>query len=382
MGYTNYFKPTREVTEQEFKQFVSACRKLYKNLPEKTNMAGGYHEDDPLQIAGGDGTGKPEFNKNFVCFNGLGDELNHEGFIIEIENKEWDFCKTDRKPYDLLVMACLIAAWQFIDYRFSSDGFHDYKGEKHIEDLQPAVDYYNKVMKPKTPITEEMLWLQREEYKLIENGGVIPDEKLPVAEQKIPDLQGGLFLCKSFSPKPFWVIYGNVDKPTFLKTRIYKDDLYNDIYRDKQGYAYMLMPLMPISNSNIDFVTENYEIATQIGLRENINFIMPLIYNLGLVNLIEVAKQYMEFYSQEELHERFETVLRNVSMSYTYNGWNGFVYRDRDKKFSATTNALIQTKCDILTCLTWAIKDKKKVAAIMSDVLKQTFSHIEFENTL
>lgn len=164
MGYTNYFKPTRKVTEQEFKQFVSACKKLYKNLPMKTNMAGGYHEDDLLEIAGGNGMGKPEFKSTHVCFNGKG-ELSHETFFIERESEKWDFCKTARKPYDLLVVACLIAATQFIDYRFSSNGFYDYKGVKHIQDLQPAVDFYNEVIKPETPITEEMLWLQHKEFE-------------------------------------------------------------------------------------------------------------------------------------------------------------------------------------------------------------------------
>lgn len=173
MGYSNYLIPSREVTEQEFKQFVSACRKLHKNLPEKTNMAGGYYEDSPLQIASGDGTGKPEFKKDYICFNGLtgDDDLHHETLFIERENKDWDFCKTNRKPYDLLVVACLIAAWQFIDYRFGSDGFHtDYRNNgknKNIEDLQPAVDFYNEIMQPEVLITEDMLWLQRKEYEIL-----------------------------------------------------------------------------------------------------------------------------------------------------------------------------------------------------------------------
>lgn len=169
MGYTHYWTQTREVSDNEFKKFVSACRKLHKNLPEKTNSAGGYFLDKPLCIAGGDGTGKPKFSNtkdvNVVYFNGAGDELMHETFYIE-KNKDYgfNFCKTVRKPYDLLVVACLIAAWQFIDYRFSSDGFTDYRGEKHVKDLQPAIDFYNEVMQPKTPITEEMVWQQRKEH--------------------------------------------------------------------------------------------------------------------------------------------------------------------------------------------------------------------------
>jgi hypothetical protein len=166
MGYTHYWKPTRQVTDEEFKSFVDACKKLYQNLPAKTNTAGGYHEDDPLEIAGWDGSGHPEFTSIEVAFNGFG-ELSHETFLIEKDNptRRVNYCKTARKPYDLLVVACLIAAWQIIDYRFRSDGFHDYQGEKNIDDLQPAVDFYNEIMQPEVPITEDMLWQQRSEFK-------------------------------------------------------------------------------------------------------------------------------------------------------------------------------------------------------------------------
>lgn len=206
-------------------------------------------------------------------------------------------------------------------------------------------------------------------------------EKLPESEQYKPDLQGGLFLCKSYSPNPFWLIFGNVDKPTFLKEKIYVDEIYNNIYRDKNGYAYMLMPLMPINNRQTEFLTGVYDRAFDMGLREHYAFIMPVLYNVGLVNLIEVAKSYKEFYSQEELHKRFETLLRNVSTTHPYNQINGFVYRDRDKRFHYTSSDTIQAKCDVLTSLSWAIKNKAELAAIMSDVLKHKFSHKEFEKT-
>jgi hypothetical protein len=108
---------------------------------------------------------------------------------------------------------------------------------------------------------------------------------------------------------------------------------------------------------------------------------MPVLYNVGFVNLIDVAKSYKECYSQEELQERFEIMLRNVSMSYPYNTLNGFVFRDKSKRFYHTSNDLVQNKCDVLTCLTWAIDDKNVVAEIMSDVLNQKFIKGEFENT-
>ena len=50
---------------------------------------------------------------------------------------DFNFCKTARKPYDLLVCACLIAAKKELNYEVHSDG--------KKEDWQPAIDFYNKV---------------------------------------------------------------------------------------------------------------------------------------------------------------------------------------------------------------------------------------------
>lgn len=102
-----------------------------------------------------------------VCFNGVG-ELAHEAFVIEKKGTD-DFCKTARKPYDLLVVACLIAAWQILNYRFSSDGFNQ---DGTCDDLQPAIDFYNEIMQPKNKITglpenitQAMLYEQRKKFR-------------------------------------------------------------------------------------------------------------------------------------------------------------------------------------------------------------------------
>ena len=88
--------------------------------------------------------------------------------------------------------------------------------------------------------------------------------KLPKSEQTTDELQGGILLCKSWSTKPFWVIFGNVDSPVFLKKRIYEDDIYNNLYRDKQGYAYLLLPLLPINDKQLDFVMKVYNEAWEM----------------------------------------------------------------------------------------------------------------------
>ena len=121
MGYTHYWTP-KEVSAEKFKEFADTCKELKKNLPEKSNSGLGY-PDKKILIRGGNGTGKPIFKDNIVSFNGdLKRDMDHETFYIEHGYDEWNFCKTARKPYDLLVCACLIAAHEILGYEVSSDG--------------------------------------------------------------------------------------------------------------------------------------------------------------------------------------------------------------------------------------------------------------------
>jgi len=122
MGYTHYWTP-KTVDEKTWKKFLKDAKELHKNLPNK------------IKIRGGLGTGKPEFSKNAIYLNG--DEkrgLNHETFFVSPTSGSWTFCKTARKPYDLLVCALLIAAHETLDYEVNSDG--------DLEDWLPAIDYY------------------------------------------------------------------------------------------------------------------------------------------------------------------------------------------------------------------------------------------------
>ena len=66
---------------------------------------------------------EPRFDLSSVSFNGVG-EMGHESFIIFQDNKGFNFCKTNHKPYDALVTACLILAdYHFGDsFKISSDG--------------------------------------------------------------------------------------------------------------------------------------------------------------------------------------------------------------------------------------------------------------------
>jgi hypothetical protein len=148
MGYTHYWTP-KATDDKTWKEYVAACKKLYKELPLRSETAGGYHADDTIMICGWDGTGKPEFKLSGISFNGDQDRgFDHETFSIEKEKTDWNFCKTARKPYDLLVCACLIAAKEILGYEVSSDG--------DFEDWQPAIAFYMDTFYAEAPDREGM----------------------------------------------------------------------------------------------------------------------------------------------------------------------------------------------------------------------------------
>ena len=123
MGYTHYWTP-KVASPKQWKAFIGVCKRLNKELPDYTETAGGYCNDELLVIAGGSGEGKPIFTNKEICFNG-GNGMEHETFYLEPKKLDWNFCKTARKPYDLLVVACLIAAYEHLGYEVSSDGNYD-----------------------------------------------------------------------------------------------------------------------------------------------------------------------------------------------------------------------------------------------------------------
>lgn len=169
MGYSHYHNLAKKPSKAKFEEFANVCKKMHKALPSTTDTAGGYHSSDPLSIKCGMGRGEPEFSANRIDFNGnefLG--LEHETFRIErrVEN---EFCKTNRKPYDLLAVACLIAASQMLPgFTFSSDGFTDNFVEMHsvhvheCDDLQQGLDLYNEVMEKE--LTQDDLWAIRAKH--------------------------------------------------------------------------------------------------------------------------------------------------------------------------------------------------------------------------
>ena len=99
MGYTHYWYTKGEEPLEKFDEYAKDCEQLCNHFMQTTNHI----------IRDYDGTGHPEFSKDKVAFNGDRHmDRGHESFVMRAKPSDFDFCKTARKPYDLLVQACLV----------------------------------------------------------------------------------------------------------------------------------------------------------------------------------------------------------------------------------------------------------------------------------
>lgn len=132
MGYTHYWHFAGKIAPKELKdgetRFANAV-KLIKVLRKEVEKRG-------VELAGGLGDGEPKINNSLVWFNGK-DKDAHETFRISIEDGESDFCKTNRKPYDVMVCLCLLAFKDAFgeDFSYTSDGItrEEYENRENNE---------------------------------------------------------------------------------------------------------------------------------------------------------------------------------------------------------------------------------------------------------
>lgn len=151
MGYTNYFNynpDAIEDTEKLRKMFNRASKQIKK-------FADWINANKSFKICGGLGVGKPIFNESEVWFNGDASEhLDHETFRIYWAKDGRDFCKTARKPYDMLVCFALLTFAEIFPkdaFSFSSDGT--------MEDVewQRGVEYYETFTGKTAKIPQSMM---------------------------------------------------------------------------------------------------------------------------------------------------------------------------------------------------------------------------------
>ena len=124
MGFTRYYKIRGKLDKDRFEDFSSNCKILCELVSRKWG----------INIGGPDGDGgEPTFSKESVEFNGIGKD-SHESFILDLNSNGFNFTKTQLKPYDKHVEACLILAkYYFGDtIEVSSDGSDEIDSEIEI----------------------------------------------------------------------------------------------------------------------------------------------------------------------------------------------------------------------------------------------------------
>lgn len=110
MGYTHYWGKAGEVDEAAYAAALKDIAKIVKN--QAKILAGPFGEEGTLpKTTGG------------ISFNGIGD-ASHETFSLPKTAKQLDrdFCKTNRKPYDNVVVAALARLSEVAGIKVGSDG--------------------------------------------------------------------------------------------------------------------------------------------------------------------------------------------------------------------------------------------------------------------
>ena len=138
MGYTHFWSKNTKAKEK----IVSATFK--KNILKSIDIMGKIVKDSNL-VAGWDGNGEPKITKNEIRFNGFGKMDSHETFSIKSSWKgDFQLCKTARKPYDIVVVACLAVLKHYCgeSVSISSDGKNDDYSEPSLDEGVALAEKY------------------------------------------------------------------------------------------------------------------------------------------------------------------------------------------------------------------------------------------------
>lgn len=127
MGYTHYWRinPIKGKAEKQEKAYQNAIKKCQKIVSEYNKAVKSIDPKDERRLSGYSAHTKVG-QYGGLNFNGVGN-LSHEDFSFREhfrENSDFDFCKTARKPYDVVVTACLIVMKHYLKdgINVSSDG--------------------------------------------------------------------------------------------------------------------------------------------------------------------------------------------------------------------------------------------------------------------
>jgi hypothetical protein len=95
MGYTHYFPQVNKCEDRDWRSIRLGMLEVLnsKGIPP---LAGGLAEEDSV----------PDITDDRIWFNGVGKD-SHETMAVYRDKLGSNFCKTSRKPYDVVVVALL-----------------------------------------------------------------------------------------------------------------------------------------------------------------------------------------------------------------------------------------------------------------------------------
>ena len=125
MGYTHYWRPTRDLTEDEWDNIRQVAKTILKD------NHGIILDNEPTDSQ------NLSITYDSVLCNGVGDDGHETFYLTRKMRNDFEFCKTAQKPYDKYIVAMLIAVAQITDsISVSSDGDQ----EDWLEGLQLYVE--------------------------------------------------------------------------------------------------------------------------------------------------------------------------------------------------------------------------------------------------
>ena len=116
MGYTHYWNFKGKTDTKAFSNRMKVMSVLAQKIVDTSNVDVSHEYNQPYT--------PPTISPGLIRFNGKGDE-GHETFMIDAGIRDFNFCKTARKPYDEIVVACLFAmqtVFPKTQFTWSSDG--------------------------------------------------------------------------------------------------------------------------------------------------------------------------------------------------------------------------------------------------------------------
>jgi hypothetical protein len=111
MGYTHYWRPTRDLTEDEWDNIRQVAKTILKD------NHGIILDNEPTDSQ------NLSITYDSILCNGIGDDGHETFYLTRKMRNDFEFCKTAQKPYDKYIVAMLIAVTQITDsITVSSDG--------------------------------------------------------------------------------------------------------------------------------------------------------------------------------------------------------------------------------------------------------------------